>query len=140
MKPIIFWCLLTGYLCVASGCGGADSAPGKSAEPKNFKNIGVAEFDKHRAEKNAVVLDVRTPGEFAAGHIADATNLDWNAPDFEEKVAKLDKSKTYLVHCATGRRSALACDKMGSRLGFTHCFNLEGGIKAWQKADKPVVK
>ena len=140
MKPIILWCLLAGCLCLASGCGGADSAPGKGAETKAFKNVGPDQFDKLRAEKNAVVLDVRTPKEFAGGHIPGATNLDWNASDFEEKVTKLDKSKTYLVHCATGRRSALACDKLGSRLGFTNCFNLEGGIKAWQQADKPVVK
>jgi len=140
MKPILLGCLLAGCLCLVSGCGGADSAPGKGAEAKPFKNIGPDEFEKLRADKNAVVLDVRTPSEFAAGHIAGATNLDWHAADFEAKVTQLDKSKTYLVHCASGRRSALACDKLSSRLGFTHCYNLEGGFKAWEKAGKPVAK
>lgn len=140
MKPILLGCLLAACFCLVSGCGGADSAPGKDAAAKPFKNIGPDEFEKLRADKNAVVLDVRTPKEFAAGHIAGAANLDWHAADFETKVGQLDKSKTYLVHCASGRRSALACDKLSSRLGFTNCYNLEGGFKDWEKAGKPVAK
>lgn len=104
-----------------------------------FKNIGVDQFDKMRQQTNTVVLDVRTPKEFAAGHIAGATNLDWNAPDFAKKAAALDKSKTYLVHCAIGGRSAKASDRM-TALQFTNVYNLEGGMKAWEKAGKPVEK
>jgi phage shock protein E len=104
-----------------------------------FKNIGVDQFDKLRQQTNTVVLDVRTPKEFAAGHIAGATNIDWNAPDFPSKAAALDKSKTYLVHCAIGGRSAKASDKMAA-LQFTNVYNLEGGMKAWEKAGKPVEK
>lgn len=103
----------------------------------NFKNIGVEQFDKMRRQTNSVVLDVRTAREFAAGHITGATNIDWNAPDFAKKVAALDRSKTYLVHCAVGGRSAKASDKM-SALQFTNVYNLEGGMKAWEKAGKPV--
>ena len=104
-----------------------------------FKNVGVDQFDKLRQQTNAVVLDVRTPKEFAAGHIPGAVNLDWNAADFGKKVAELDKSKTYLVHCAVGGRSAKASDKM-TALQFTAVYNLEGGMKAWEKAGKPVEK
>ena len=104
-----------------------------------FKNVGVDQFDKLRQQTNAVVLDVRTPKEFAAGHIPGAVNVDWNAADFASKAAVLDKSKTYLVHCAVGGRSAKASDKM-TALQFTNVYNLEGGIKAWEKAGKPVEK
>jgi phage shock protein E len=104
-----------------------------------FKNIGVDQFDKLRQQTNAVVLDVRTPKEFAAGHIPGAVNIDWNAADFASKAAALDKSKTYLVHCAVGGRSAKASDKM-TAIQFTNVYNLEGGIKAWEKAGKPVEK
>ena len=104
-----------------------------------FKNIGVDQFDKLRQQTNAVVLDVRTPKEFAAGHLAGAVNIDWNADDFGKKVAALDKSKTYLVHCAVGGRSAKASDKM-TAIQFTNVYNLEGGMKAWEKAGKPVEK
>ena len=104
-----------------------------------FKNVGVDQFDKLRQQTNAVVLDVRTPKEFAAGHIPGAVNIDWNAADFGKKVAELDKSKTYLVHCAVGGRSAKASDKM-TALQFIDVYNLEGGMKAWEKAGKPVEK
>jgi rhodanese-related sulfurtransferase len=104
-----------------------------------FKNIGVEQFDKLRQQTNIVVLDVRTPKEFAAGHIPGATNIDWNGADFAKRAAALDKSKTYLVHCAVGGRSAKASDKMAA-LQFTNVYNLEGGMKAWEKAGKPVAK
>jgi rhodanese-related sulfurtransferase len=103
------------------------------------KNVAVDQFDKLRQQTNAVVLDVRTPKEFAAGHIPGAVNIDWNAADFASKAASLDKSKTYLVHCAVGGRSAKASDKM-TTLQFTNVYNLEGGMKAWEKAGKPVEK
>ena len=98
-----------------------------------YKNLGVAEFEKMRAEKGTVVLDVRTREEFEAGHVPGAVNLDVNTPDFQKQVAKLDKSKTYLVHCAAGGRSVKAC-KILSPLEFGKLYNLEGGFKAWEKA------
>jgi rhodanese-related sulfurtransferase len=106
---------------------------------KGVKSIGVVEFDKLRQQTNSVVLDVRTPKEFTAGHIPGAVNIDWNGADFQKKVSALDKSKTWLVQCAVGGRSAKAADKMMS-LQFTNVYNLEGGIKAWEKAGKPVEK
>ena len=105
----------------------------------SVKNVGVEEFDKLRAEKNAVVLDVRTETEFKAGHIPGAINLDFQSPDFQKKVAELDKSKTYLVHCAGGVRSAKACTAM-DKIAFTNLVNLEPGFRAWEKAGKPVAK
>ena len=97
------------------------------------------------SDTNLVVIDCRFKlddvawgeGEYAAGHIPGAVNIDVNAPDFQEKVSKLDKTRTYLVHCASGVRSAKACDKM-STLDFPKLYNLEGGFRAWEKAgNKP---
>ena len=102
-------------------------------EAKGFKNVDVAEFEKLRTDKKNIVLDVRTQKEFEAGHIPGAVNIDVNAADFPEKVARLEKNKTYLVHCAAGVRSAKACDKM-SHLAFPKLYNLEGGFKAWETA------
>ena len=104
-----------------------------------YKNLSVDEFARMAADKQNVILDVRTPGEFSAGHIPGAVNLDYNAPDFQAKAAALDKSKTYLVHCAVGGRSVRACEKM-SRLDFPNLYNLPGGFKAWAKAGQPVEK
>jgi phage shock protein E len=107
--------------------------------PKTARNVGPEEFDKLRAQKNTVVLDVRTEKEFKSGHIPGAVNLDFNAPDFAKKAGELDKSKTYLVHCAGGVRSAKACGVM-DKLALTNLVNLEPGFKAWEKAGKPVQK
>ena len=114
-----------------------DAASSKPAA--KTRNVDVKEFDRLRSGKNVVVLDVRTPAEFAEGTIEGAVLLDYRAPDFAEKVAKLDKAKLYLVHCAAGGRSARACAKMET-LGFTNLVNLEGGMGAWQDAKKPVAK
>ena len=104
-----------------------------------YKNLSVEEFDKLRAEKDAVILDVRTEKEYKAGHIAGAVNIDVNAKGFEEQVAKLGKDKTLLVHCKAGVRSMRAC-KMLAPAGMTNLFNLEEGFDSWQKAGKPVEK
>ncbi len=105
----------------------------KDEKEKRVRNVGVAEFEQLRADKKNVVLEVRTSQEFAAGHIPGAINLDVNSAEFEQKAAALDKSRSYLVHCAAGVRSARACDKM-SKLDFSKLYNLEGGFKAWEKA------
>ena len=133
---------LSSLLVLAALIGLAQSfaADPKAPAAQAVKNIGVEEFDKLRADKKNVVLDVRTAKEFASGHIAGAVNIDWNGPDFEKQVAALDNSKTYLVHCAAGGRSAKACALMNSKLKFTSCYNLEGGMRAWEKVGKPVEK
>ena len=142
MKSLI---LILAAVVLASGLAAQaeDPKPKRAAESasaaKAFKNVGVDEFEKLAADKKHVVLDVRTPAEFAAGHIAGAVNIDFNAPDFEKKVAALAKDKTYLVHCAGGVRSTKACQKMGA-IEFKHLFNLEPGFKAWEKANKPVAR
>jgi rhodanese-related sulfurtransferase/thiol-disulfide isomerase/thioredoxin len=104
-----------------------------------YKNLSIDEFARMAADKQNVILDVRTPEEFSAGHIPGAVNLDYNAPDFQAKAAALDKNKTYLVHCAVGGRSVRACEKL-SHLDFPSLYNLPGGFKAWAKAGQPVEK
>ena len=142
MKPNKTISALLLSLTIATVAGAADAKDEKKPsaekkEAKGFKNVDVAEFEKLRADKKNVVLDVRTQKEFEAGHIPGAVNIDVNAPDFPEKVVRLEKNKTYLVHCAAGVRSAKACDKM-SHLAFPKLYNLEGGFNAWETAgNKP---
>ena len=104
-----------------------------------FKNLDVAEFAKMAADRQNVILDVRTAKEFQAGHIAGAVNLDVNLSDFAAKAAALDKGKTYLVHCASGKRSVQACEALG-KLDFPKLYNLTGGFRAWANAGEPVEK
>ena len=108
-------------------------------ETNAVRRVSVDEFEKLWQAKTNVVLDVRTEKEFAAGHIPGATNFNLNSADFDEKLAKLDKTKSYLVHCAAGGRSARASEKM-KRAGFQSVTDLPAGFRGWETAGKPVEK
>ena len=125
--------------CVVSLLASASTARAEDKPAPAHKNVGVEEFDKLTKQPGNVVLDVRTGTEYRNGHLKDAVLIDFMAKDFDEKVKALDKSKTYLVHCQVGGRSAKACAKL-DKMGFTNVVNLEGGYKAWEKAGKPVEK
>jgi len=89
---------------------------------------------------NPVIIDVRTPEEFASGYIWRYTlNIDFNSPNFREDIAKLDKNKTYIIYCQSGIRSAAARDVF-EKLGFQGAINVIGGMNAWLAAGLPVVK
>ena len=115
----------------------ADVAPAVPATV--VKRVNVDEYDKLRANTNFVILDVRSAAEFEKGHIPGAVNLDVNGSRFAEKAAALDKSRTYLVNCAVGMRSAKACKKLET-MGFKTLYDLAPGFDGWKKAGKPVQK
>ena len=85
-----------------------------------------------------VILDVRTSGEYAGGHIDGAVNIDYYDPGFESLIDALDRTKTYLVHCQSGNRSASGAAVMAG-LGFAEVYEIDGGITAWIDAGQPVV-
>jgi rhodanese-related sulfurtransferase len=98
---------------------------------------GSQEAQKLIAEKKVVVLDLRTPGEFNSGRLPGATNIDFLASDFSQRLNALDKSKAYLVHCASGGRSTQSL-KMFQTQQFQSVYHLDGGIKAWKKTGLPL--
>lgn len=84
------------------------------------------------ADKNAVILDVRTPEEVALGIIPKALHIDiYKGHGFIDEVKQLDKSKNYYVYCKVGGRSGQACSVM-NQLGFKNTYNLIGGFTAWR--------
>jgi rhodanese-related sulfurtransferase len=85
-----------------------------------------------------VILDVRTPEEFASGHLAGAINLDFRASGFSHRLAKLDRGKTYLVYCRNGHRSRRTIGLMET-LGFSDVYHMPAGIIGWEKLDYPEV-
>jgi len=95
---------------------------------------------KERAGKaDFVILDVRTPEEFAEGHIDGAVNLDVQARDFEKKLRVLDRKKSYLVYCRTGNRSRKATVAMEA-LGFRSIFHMNEGIVKWKQQNLPLTR
>jgi rhodanese-related sulfurtransferase len=88
---------------------------------------------KERAGKaDFVILDVRTPAEFAEGHIDRAVNLDVQSRDFEKRLRTLDRNKSYLVYCRTGNRSRQATIAMET-LGFRSIIHMNEGIVKWKQ-------
>lgn len=85
-----------------------------------------------------VVLDVRTPAEFAEGHIEGAMMIDFNGPDFADQVAELDPDAPYLLYCRSGNRSGQAASIM-DELGFADVADVDGGILAWGEDGHEVV-
>lgn len=85
-----------------------------------------------------VILDVRTPEEFAEGHVKGAVNVDYRSADFAAKVDKLDKSKKYEVYCRSGHRSGESVKLMKEK-GF-NAVSVTGGILEWQAKGFPVEK
>jgi rhodanese-related sulfurtransferase len=134
-----YWILAVTFVLAATLASADDkNAPATPDKPAH-RDVKADEFEKLSREPDTVILDVRSAREYAAGHIKNSVLIDFNAKDFDEKIKQLDKSKTYLVHCAVGGRSAKACSKMDT-FDFPKVVNLEGGIKAWEKAGKPVEK
>ena len=119
----------------------AGGKPPPIEEDKPFLlDIGAAEAGELvESQSPPVVLDVRTPAEFAEGHIAGAINIDFKGESFGEELAKLDRDKTYLMHCRSGNRSGQAKPKF-LQLGFQAVYHLDGGMKAWRAAGLPVEK
>jgi rhodanese-related sulfurtransferase len=125
-----FFAIAIGTLSTAvllSGCGSS-----------NAKKVSPKEFSEVTQQAGIVVLDVRTPEEFAEGHLANAINIDFQSGNFEEEISKLDKSKTYAVYCRSGNRSGQAVKDM-SDLGFTNIYDMDGGIIDWVNAGGQLV-
>lgn len=127
-------------LAVLSLIGGLNltSCQNKENSKSFVGKVTANEFEQKLNEsKNAQLIDVRTPGEYAEGHLQNANNIDYRGSDFDEQVEKLDKSKPVFVYCLSGGRSGNATEKMKS-MGFKEIYDLKGGINAWKNADKPL--
>lgn len=105
----------------------------------SYATMGVEEFQNYIADPTVQLLDVRTPEEYAEGHIAGAILVDVNDTAFVDKaIAVLDPNRRVAVYCRSGRRSARAASLLaGCGLGVT---NLAGGVIAWQDAGKSLVQ
>lgn len=109
----------------------------RSAEKRNMDAAQAAKLIEEKPQM--LVLDVRTPEEFAAGHIQKALNINYYDQNFKKDIQRLDKQKTYLIYCASGNRSSKARVIL-TQIGITNLYHLDGGFKAWQKSSLPVTK
>ena len=127
-----------------SGCSSSDAevsvteGPAATAPPASGTELDAAGFAAALKAPETVILDVRTPSEFAEGHIPGAVNIDVQSPDFASQVAALDPHVPYAVYCRSGNRSQVALDLM-AQMGITDAYHLGGGVGAWQQAGGELV-
>lgn len=101
--------------------------------------VGVAEFANVIADPGVTIVDVRTPQEFAEGHIEGAVNIPVELPDFMDRVSELDPAGTYAVYCRSGNRSQPAVAGMAS-VGINGIYELESGTTGWTSEGQPLVQ
>jgi rhodanese-related sulfurtransferase len=110
-----------------TGCSSSGSAT----------NLDTTGFIQQMSQPGVIIVDVRTPEEFAAGHVQGAVNIDVSAPTFAAQIAGLDKESVYAIYCRSGNRSTIAAGKM-SDAGFINLFNFnKGGFAELAAAGAP---
>ncbi|MFO7714184.1 rhodanese-like domain-containing protein [Desulfosarcina sp.] len=125
---LILW--ISASACMAS----TDRAAMQTISPRQFKAL----LDQHRDNPDVVLLDIRTPREFADGHIQGALLLDYYASDFVERLKALDKDKTYLIYCRSGNRSGRSL-AIFEKLRFPRAYHLDRGVIGWSRENYPLV-
>ena len=123
--------VLSGGMLLA-GCSSSSSTA-------QVSTVGVSDFQAVTQQDGVQVIDVRTPAEFAAGHLPDAVNIDVESSGFADQVAALDKGVTYAVYCRSGNRSKTATAQMADA-GIATIYELDGGINDWAAAGYPIVQ
>ena len=137
-----------------AGCGSDDDSSetdtatavtategGQDLAAPAFATLSVAEAEAVLADPpdDLVLLDVRTPEEFADGHIEGAVMVDFYRDDFAQQLAELDPDVPYLVYCRSGNRSGQTLGIM-QELGFSSAVDIGGGVVAWDGAGLPLVR
>lgn len=132
--------LLTIIVASLSSCGDPvqeTEAAVSAAGPIELDGAKAAEV--LASDPAIIILDIRTPEEFAEGHIKGAINVDFTADDFESKLADLDRDQPYLVHCASGGRSGTSLPVF-EKLEFNRLYHLKTGFSGWVADGQPVEK
>src|SRR5690554_642730 len=117
--------LLVGHLAV-----GQTEDAGKLLNAKKF-------YREMEQEPSKIVLDVRTPEEFEAGHIKGALNINFYDEDFGQQLEMLEKGQPVFVYCKGGTRSNAAIEQL-QQLGFGQIYDLKGGTMAWENNNLPL--
>ena len=127
--------LVTMLVCLPSGMPGAQDAGLTAISPRQFKTM----LDRHKDAGDIIVLDIRTPKEFAGGHIEGAVLLDYYSRDFVDRLKKLDRQQTYLIYCRSGNRTGKSLE-IFEKLGFARVYHLETGLIGWVQEGYPLVR
>lgn len=147
MKKVLAIALLASGLIGLNSCADAQKTSGSQNEKPqvsqevvtNNNDLNAAEFKDAIEAEGITLLDVRTPQEFAQGHLENATIIDWYDPNFKAEADKLDKNTPVYLYCRSGSRSTSAKAALIA-LGFKEVHQMSGGINSWMGSGYPTVK
>jgi rhodanese-related sulfurtransferase len=122
-------------ICLFVAMSFSTSCIDTKTEDTEVKLVTAEEMQSILEAEDVQLVDVRTPKEFEEIRIANAQNIDYNSPTFDEDINKLDKNKPVILYCRSGVRSA-KCGKKLKDAGFKKVYDLEGGISKWKHSDK----
>jgi phage shock protein E len=126
--------LAVAAVSLLAACGSDD---GVEAAGSGVRVVSVDEAASLLAAGDRTVIDVRTPQEFAGGHLAGARMIDIQGPTFDQEIRALDPNDSYIIYCRTANRSAGARQLM-TELGFVDVVDIAGGVVAWSEAGLPL--
>ena len=139
VAPLAAAVLLAGCSADTDDTAAADPPASSETFPSvNGAVVSVEDFEANMSADGTTIIDVRTPEEFAAGHIDGAINIELGSPGFDDLLEEMDPDATYAVYCQSDNRSGQAVQRMLSD-GFTSFYHLNGGIVAWTEAGNEVV-
>lgn len=132
--------LVTLFLLVTAACG-SDTATIASELGSGVRVVSPEEGAQlvSNSSNDPVIIDVRTPAEFAEGRVEGAVLIDFYESDFADRIAELDRSGSYVIYCRSGNRSSQARNLMAD-LGFVDVADIDGGIVGWVEAGLPLVR
>ncbi|ENO17454.1 phage shock protein PspE [Schaalia cardiffensis F0333] len=150
-RPSLVFFATLGALALVPALSACSSTPSESGSTASSASASVSSDSASSGSSSSsgssgqantaigTLIDVRTPEEFADGHLKGATNIDFNGPDFAEKISELDKDGEYTLYCRSGRRSGLALEAMKAA-GFTKVTNAGGVEQASKTLGLDIVK
>ncbi len=102
-----------------------------NAQSGEVESLSQQDLPSMLQDENLILIDVRTSTEIASGYIPEVDHfIDINEANFEQNIAKLDTTKTYVLYCRSGSRSSRAASYM-LKNGFSKVYNLEGGFLSY---------
>ncbi|TNE27537.1 MAG: rhodanese-like domain-containing protein [Bacteroidetes bacterium] len=139
MSALVVGLTACGQSTSSSSTSPSNETTEEVTQQPSIVSVGAEEFEKRMEETPGYLLDVRTPAEFAEGHIEGANLINFYDSDFKDRISELDKSETVYVYCRSGGRSGNASRVM-EELGFQYVVDLSGGITSWKAKGHPTVQ
>ncbi len=138
MKKLINISLIATFIFTLTSCAQSKAKDADTTQTKPTVEL-ISPADLNTKLGDIQLVDVRTPKEHADGHVKGSQNINFFDADFIEQMSKFDKDKELYIYCRSGNRSGKAAKQLEAA-GFNKIFDLQGGMKNWNKNNLEVIK